>query len=88
MVKEKKYEINNKNILVHEMIGMNVKVIESSDKQRIGVKGKIIDETKNTFILEGKKIIPKKECVFEFDIGEKVIVNGKDILKRPEERLK
>ncbi len=87
MIKGMNYEINNNNILVHEMIGLNVKVVESSDPHRIGIKGKIIDETKNTFVLENKKVIPKKECVFEFDVGEKIIVDGKKILKRPEDRI-
>lgn len=84
----KKYEINTKNILMHEMIGLNVKIVKSSDPKKIGLKGKIIDETKNTFILENKKIIPKKECFFEFNLDEKIIIDGKNILKRPEERLK
>ena len=35
------------------------------------IKGKIIDETKNTFVLESGKVLPKRECVFEFDIGSK-----------------
>ena len=88
MIKGENYEINSENILFHEMIGLNVKVIESTDPKRIGTKGKIIDETKNTFVLENKKIIPKKECKFEFDLGEKIVVEVKKILKRPEERIK
>ncbi len=84
MIKGKGYEINDKNFLSHEMIGLKLKVIESSDPSRKGITGKIINETKNTFILEDGKILPKKECVFEFiDIG---IVDGKKILKRPEDR--
>ncbi len=87
-LENKKYEITKENIMHHEMIGLKVKVKKSTDPKRKGVKGKIIDETKNTFVLEGKRIIPKKECEFEFDIGEKVIIKGKEIMKRPEERIK
>jgi ribonuclease P protein subunit POP4 len=87
-VKGKGYEINKKNILNHELIGLKVKIVESTDPKRIGAKGKIIDETKNTFVLEDGKVIPKHECVFEFDIGEKISVKGKDIEKKPEDRLK
>lgn len=84
MIKGKGYEINDKNILNHEMIGLKIKVIESSDPSRKGMTGKIVNETKNTFVLEDGKILPKKECVFEFiDIG---IVDGKKILKKPEDR--
>ncbi|MDD4250740.1 MAG: ribonuclease P protein component 1 [Candidatus ainarchaeum sp.] len=88
MINGKNYEINKENILYHELIGLNVKVVESSDPKKIGINGKIIDETKNTFILENKKIIPKKECIFEFDLNEKIIVDGKMILKKPENRIK
>jgi ribonuclease P protein subunit POP4 len=101
MIKGKMYEINEKNLKNHEMIGLKVKIVDSTDPKRIGEKGSIVDETKNTFILEMKekmptgnfrkpflKVFPKKECVFEFDINKKVIVNGAEIEKRPEERLK
>jgi len=87
MIKGKHYTITKENLLNHEMIGLKIRVIESSDEKRKGVNGKIIDETKNTFVLE-KGIVPKKECVFEFDLnGEKVIINGKEILKKAENRL-
>ncbi|MFA5764326.1 MAG: ribonuclease P protein subunit [archaeon] len=87
MIHGKEYEINEKNIKNHEMIGLNVKVIESSDPKKTNMTGKIIDETKNTFILDNKKIIPKKECVFEFT-EIKAVVNGKDIIKKPEDRIR
>ena len=75
------------------MIGLRVKVINSSDNARNGTEGKILDESQNTFRLnaKGKEIIvPKKECEFEFDLGndEKIIVKGKDILKKAENRIK
>jgi ribonuclease P protein subunit POP4 len=87
-MKGKNYEINKENILNHEIIGLNVKIVESSDPKRKGEKGIIIDETKNTIILENNKIIPKKECDFEFDLGEKIIIKGKKIMKKPEDRIK
>ena len=90
MVKEKGYEINKDNITNHELIGLDVKIIESTHPLRIGQKGIILDETKNTFVLADGKVIPKSECVFEFSINEKerVIVDGKKLLKKPEDRLK
>ena len=87
----KNYEITAQNIKNHELIGLNVVVSESSDPGRKGLNGKVIDETKNTIIIwngNEKKIIPKKECVFEFDIGEKISINGNEIIKRPEDRIK
>ncbi|MDD3159688.1 MAG: ribonuclease P protein subunit [Candidatus ainarchaeum sp.] len=91
MLKGKNYEINKENISNHELIGLKLKVVNSTDKKRIGLNGMVIDETKNTLkILQGEKIVilPKIECDFEFDINELVVIKGKDILKRPEDRVK
>jgi ribonuclease P protein subunit POP4 len=95
-MKGKCYEITSKNILGHEMIGLNVKVIKSTNIAREGIKGVVVDESQNTFVILGSKgknekkfILPKKECEFEFDLeNEKVIVKGIDVLKKPEERVK
>ena len=92
MIKGKNYEITAKNILGHEMIGLKVKVVKSTDPKREGSEGIIVDETKNTVvILRGseKVLLPKKECEFEFDLGgEKVLINGMKIMMRSEERAK
>jgi ribonuclease P protein subunit POP4 len=95
-MKGKCYEITSKNILGHEIIGLNLKVIKSTDKAREGIKGVVVDETQNTFVVLGKHgknekkfILPKKECEFEIDLeDEKVIFKGIDVLKKPEERVK
>ena len=92
MIKSKCYEITKENILGHELIGLEVKVIQSTDPKRIGAKGIVVDETQNTFVIinNGKEqLFPKKECEFEFDLnGEKVKVKGKEILRRSEDRTK
>ncbi|MCX8200219.1 MAG: ribonuclease P protein component 1 [Candidatus Micrarchaeota archaeon] len=86
--------ITKKNIIVHELIGLNVAVSESKSKPYVGVKGVVIDETLNTLIIEssdGKmRRIPKKGCVFEFVLpsGEAVRVKGADLLNYPENRIK
>lgn len=96
-MKGKCYEITSKNILGHEIIGLNVKVIKSTDNAREGINGIVLDETLNTIIVLGKHkskmnekfILPKKECEFEFDLeNEKVMIKGNDILKRAEDRVK
>lgn len=92
MIKGKHYEITAKNLIGHELIGLEVKVTESFDSTKKGMQGIVLEETQNTLVLEtknGKKIVPKKECDFEFVLGEeKVMVKGKEILKRPEDRVK
>ncbi len=92
MIKTAHYEINAKNLAFHELNGLRVKVIESTDKEKNGIDGEVIGETKNTLIVlvNGKeKVLPKNECVFEFILGkEKVKLNGKIICKRAEDRVK
>ena len=84
-----------KNLIRHEFIGLRVEVIESSNKYSIGLKGKVIDETKNMIKIETKngeeKMIPKEKTVFKFWIpGRKgfVTIRGDEIVVRPEDRIK
>ena len=88
----KKYCINGKNILAHELIGLDVCVTESSDSSRKGTRGVVVDETKNTLRIEtkkGEKVVPKKECVFGFALpGGEIEVDGKKLCFRPEDRTK
>ena len=92
MLKGDNYCITMENIAMHEIIGLKAKVLESTDKGRKNMKGKIIDESKNTFTIEaarGNKLVPKSEAVFEFEIGdEKAVIEGKRLVYRPEDRVK
>lgn len=82
----------NRNIILHELIGLKVRVKESRDSSREGLGGSVIDETKNTLVVEtgdGIKRIPKMGSVFIFYVGNKsFIVDGREILFRPYERIK
>ena len=68
-----------------EFIGKNV---EASN----GLTGTIIDETKELFVLntkKGRKTLKKSDYLFVFKIkGEKIEIDGKEIAKRPEDRIK
>jgi ribonuclease P protein subunit POP4 len=71
-----------------EFIGKNMEIIESSNKEQKNIKGKIIDETKNTFkIKTEKKIITilKKDKTFKIDNQK---IDGNKITKKSEERIK
>ncbi len=76
----------------HELIGLDIEIVESSNKALVGKKGKIVDETRNTLtISEGKslKTLIKTTIVFRTTVGGKVIeVDGKALAGRSEERIK
>ncbi len=84
--------MNEKTLSRDEFIGLRVKILECTDPTWIGQNGLIIDETKNTFLIEiknKKKIIAKKTAKFEFTInGEKISITGEKIVFRPEDRIK
>lgn len=79
------------NLVMHEFIGLDTRVTNSSDPSIIGFNGKIIDETKNMLIINtnnGVKKIAKNICRLNFNIqNESVKVDGKQIVKRSEDRL-
>jgi len=85
--------ISPKNLIRHELIGLTIEVIDSTNKFQVGIKGLVVDETKNVLTIEtekGIKKIQKKGTTFIFKIpsGKKVKVNGNKIAVRPEERVK
>ena len=92
MLKTKHYNITRKNLVCHEWIGLKAEVAESSDSSRIGLKGKVVDETKNLVILEtkkGEKKLPKKEVKLMIELGkENVLLDCSKLLQRPEDRIK
>ncbi len=85
--------IKKRNILQHELIGLEVEVVDSSDSELVGKTGKIVDETKKTLTVEeGEelKVLPKKQVSLSVSLprGENVKVEGKKLVARPEERVK
>ncbi|MCD6509199.1 MAG: ribonuclease P protein component 1 [Thermoprotei archaeon] len=81
------------NIINHELIGLKVKVTSSKNKTLVGIKGVVIDETRNTLVVldRGKpKIIPKNVADFEFTLpdGNVVLVKGEILIGSPEDRVK
>ena len=92
MLKGHNYCITEKNLLAHEFIGLPIRVENSTDKNKAQISGTIIDETKNLFVVKtskGVKKIPKKEAIFMISVGDqKVKVDGKKIVIKPEERTK
>ena len=84
---------NSRNAVAHELIGLVAEVARCTDRKMQGIQGTVVDETKNTLVLEarGKEIaVPKRACVFRFTLPneEKVEVDGRLIAVAPEDRTK
>jgi len=81
------------NILKQEFIGTQSTISLSNHADLIGLTGKIINETKNTFTIlyknKSKKII-KNSVTFKFKFQDGVIaeIDGNLLVGRPEDRLK
>ena len=77
-----------KSFLKMEFIGLQTRIISSTDKNIENIKGKIINETKNMLIIHtknGVKKIPKRIATFEINDA---IVKGRRIGYRPEDRIR
>ena len=73
----------------HELIGKDIQITWSANPADSCTEGKIIDETKNTFIIwqrGRKKTLLKKNIKFILANGQEIA--GKAVQKRPEERIK
>ena len=83
--------INTENIIQQEFIGLETKIVDSSNVQLIGLNGTITNETKSMLTLKtqkGQKQIPKKNSVWSFNIdNQEIKLNGSKIQKRPQERI-
>ncbi len=79
------------NITSHELIGMDTEIVRSSNRQIIGLNGRIVDETKSMITIStarGMKSIAKSNNDWKFTIDKRdVIVNGSRIAKRSFDRL-
>ncbi len=85
---------NKSNLLYSTFIGLAVEISNSSQRELVGLKGKVVDETKNLIVIEkpdGKETrIPKASAEFRFtlDDGTKFEIEGRKMSFRPEERPK
>lgn len=83
--------ITRDNIASHELIGLQTRIEESSNKQIVGFTGKIVDETKFMFTLsteKGLKRFPKDSAHWKFVFnGDEATIDGTKLTKRSYERM-
>ena len=66
------------------LIGYNIKIISSSNRNYEDIEGVVLDETRNTFIIRdvNNKVLRvlKRGSVFKFSLGnDEYIFNGEDL---------
>jgi len=84
--------ISPRNVLRHELIGLETSVIRSRNPSHRTVEGFIVDESMKTLVIEQDgeaKRIPKRDATFIIKLpGGLVEVEGAALYGRPEDRVK
>jgi ribonuclease P protein subunit POP4 len=84
--------ISPRNILRHELIGLEVLVTGASNPALRGLSGRIIDETRNTLVIRcdhGTKRVQKDGTRFRLTLPDGVLVeiDGSALVMAPEKRI-
>ncbi len=84
--------ISPRNILRHELIGLEAGVVRSRNLSHRAVKGFIIDESMKTLVIEQdgeSKRIPKRDATFIIKLPSGLVeVEGAALYGRPQDRVK
>lgn len=85
--------MNLQDVLKYELIGLEIEIVKSNNRTLEGLKGKILDESKNMFKIETDdhkiKNIIKNQVKIMINLNQKkYIIDGKQLVGRPEDRLK
>ena len=80
-------------IVQHEFIGLETTVVKASNPDLLGLKGIVVDETRNTLAIlrdNKRKVVVKDNAVFEFVMPDRTVVeiDGKLIVGRSEDRVR
>jgi ribonuclease P protein subunit POP4 len=84
--------ISSRNVLRHELIGLDVLVSGATNPLQRGLSGRIIDETRNLLVIEtpkGIKRVQKMHSVFRVSLPgrELVEIDGSVLVLAPEKRI-
>ena len=84
--------ISPKNILRHELIGLEAGVVRSRNPSHRAVEGFIVDESMKTLIIEQNgeaKRVPKRDATFIIKLPSGLVeVEGANLYGRPGDRVK
>jgi len=85
-------DLNPESLARHELIGLDVLVENSSNSSQIGLKAQVVDETRNTFLLETKAKVLRlakrnTSLIFTLPDGQNVRVYGSILISQPENRI-
>lgn len=81
------------NLHRHELIGLELEILDSTHPGLRGIRGRVVDETKNMLkIRVGRKVksVPKSTVYLRFLLpgGEEVRIEGRRLVGRPEDRVR
>lgn len=84
--------ISSRNVLRHELIGLDVLVSGAANPELKGLSGRIIDETRNLLVIKtprGIKRIQKMHAIFRVFLPsrELVEIDGSVLVLAPEKRI-
>ena len=81
-----------KDVVKGEFIGLTIEVTGAKNPTLIGLKGKVIDETRNTFMITiggTMKRLIKDQVTITATIKKKTVtIDGSVLVARPEDRIK
>jgi len=84
--------ISPRNILRHELIGLEASVVSSRNPSHRAVEGFIVDESMKTLVIEQdgeSKRVPKRDATFIIKLPTGLVeVEGAALYGRPEDRVK
>ena len=84
--------ITPKNLIRHELVGLEVEVVNAKSVNQVGIKGNIVEETRNTLVVNtanGEKTVLKNNVTLRFTLENQMVdVDGERLVGKPEERIK
>jgi ribonuclease P protein subunit POP4 len=80
-------------VIRQEFVGTKTTVSESPNQGYLSIKGQVLDETRNTFLINQKgeaKTVVKDQAFFQFQFADGTIVeiDGKLLVGKSEDRIK